>query len=375
MKLAFCLFKYFPYGGLPRDFMRIAQEAVNRGHAVHVLAEEWEGDRPPQMDIRITGPQGFSNHRRSRNFHKNLLQFKQTLNPDATIGFNRIPDLDVYYAADVCFKDRGMQRSMFYRMLPRYRHFAGFEAAIFDPHADTKILLLAESQKVPFVRQYGTPNDRFFVLPPDIAPDRIVASYDRTARAGARASLGIGDEALLLLMLGSGFKAKGLDRALQAVAALPSDLRRRTQLFIAGQDNPKPYGKLAQRLGVAGQTKFLGGRDDVPVLLLAADLLIHPAYHENTGSVLLEAMASGLPVLATDVCGYAPHITVAGAGAVLPSPFNQESLNTELKRMLRSDERSAWGEKGISYIRSIDTSARVKQAVDVIEAQARRKTR
>ena len=52
--------------------------------------------------------------------------------------------------------------------------------------------------------------------------------------------------------------------------------------------------------------------------------MVHPAHNENTGTVLLEAIAAGLPVLATDVCGYADHITAAEAGTVLDSPFDQE---------------------------------------------------
>lgn len=371
MKLVFTLYKYFPYGGLPRDFMRIAQEAASRSHEVHVLAEEWEGEIPPQLSVVVTRPQGWSNHRRSANFHEQLRHFRRTQRPDVVIGFNRMPDLDVYYAADVCFKDRAMQRSPFYRMMPRYRHFAAFEEAVFDPNGHTKILLLAESQREPFVRQYHTPLHRFHVLPPDVADDRIAASYDIDARIKARTQLDIEDDQLLVLMLGSGFKAKGLDRALQAIASLELDLRNRVRFFVVGQDNPKPYQKLATQLGIDRQTEFLGGRSDVPRLLLGADLLIHPAYHENTGSVLLEAMASGLPILATDVCGYAPHITAGQAGIVLPSPFEQGRLNTELARMLRSSDRGDWGRNGIAYIHSIDTTARVREAVDIIEAQGR----
>ena len=45
-----------------------------------------------------------------------------------------------------------------------------------------------------------------------------------------------------------------------------------------------------------------------------ADLLIHPAYNENTGTVLLEALVAGLPVLVSAVCGYAHYIAEADAG-------------------------------------------------------------
>ncbi|MFX5530075.1 glycosyltransferase, partial [Acinetobacter baumannii] len=82
------------------------------------------------------------------------------------------------------------------------------------------------------------------------------------------------------------------------------------------------------------QVQILKGRSDIPRFLLGADLLIHPAYNENTGTVLLEALVSGLPVLVTDVCGYAHYIAEADAGRVLPSPFEQDSLNRLLAEML-----------------------------------------
>ena len=69
----------------------------------------------------------------------------------------------------------------------------------------------------------------------------------------------------------------------------------------------------------------------MPAFLLAADLLLHPAYHENTGTILLEALVSGLPILTTDVCGYAHYVQEAKAGCVLTSPFQQTNGIVHLK--------------------------------------------
>ena len=46
MKLAFCLFNYFPFGGLQRDFFHIAEVCRNRGHEIHVFTMKWEGEMP-----------------------------------------------------------------------------------------------------------------------------------------------------------------------------------------------------------------------------------------------------------------------------------------------------------------------------------------
>lgn len=71
--------------------------------------------------------------------------------------------------------------------------------------------------------------------------------------------------------------------------------------------------------------------------------MIHPAYNENTGTVLLEALVPGLPVLVSAVCGYAHYIAEADSGLVLDEPFEQAQLNQYLAQMLSdSAQRMAW---------------------------------
>ena len=338
-----------------------------------IFTMQWEGPIPGGLAVSVVNTSGLSNRRRNMNFHTNMQTQIRAEGYDAVVGFNKLPDLDVYYAADVCFKARTANRSGLYKATSRYRHFIAWEQAVFATDARTEILLLAEAQKGPYVQEYGTPEARFHVLPPDIAPDRFADEYDLARRIEARQQLNIPATDLVVLMVGSGFKTKGVDRALRAIASLPAALLSRVHLWVAGQDEPRAFLRLARTLKIADHVKFLGGRDDIPTLLLGADLLIHPAYHENTGNALLEAMAYGLPVLATDVCGYAPHVAKANAGLLVPSPFSQEDFDRMLRQMLSSDERSSWGRNGCAYIRSIDLKARVKNAVDIIENQARRR--
>lgn len=156
-----------------------------------------------------------------------------------------------------------------------------------------------------------------------------------------------GDERLLLLV-GSGFRVKGLDRAITSLAGLPS-LPSRTRLVVIGQNRSGEFELLARRLDVGDRVHFLGGRDDVPDWLLAADLLLHPAYSEAAGMILLEALAAGLSVLTTDTCGYAGHVVNAGTGVVLPSSFSQEACNRALAEMLASEKNSTWRTNGPAY--------------------------
>jgi UDP-glucose:(heptosyl)LPS alpha-1,3-glucosyltransferase len=185
-------------------------------------------------------------------------------------------------------------------------------------------------------------------------------------RASFRDEFELAPEDRLLLAVGSGFKVKGLDRTLRGLASLPEDLGRRTRLFVIGQDNPAPFLRLAGRLGVADRMTIFAGRDDIPRFLLGADLLVHPAYYENTGTVLLEALIAGLPVLTTDTCGYAFHVERAEAGRVVRSPFDQRQLNRDLSAMLGSRDWQRWSANGIAYGRREDLYSMPELAARII---------
>lgn len=371
MQLAFILYKYFPFGGLQRDFMRIALEGQQRGHAIRVYSMFWEGEIPAGFEVLIAPVKALFNHARNERFTA-WVQADLARRPvDRVIGFNKMPGLDVYYAADPCYEDKAQTlRNPLYRLWGRYRHFADYERAVFAPQAKTQILMISEVQQPLFVKHYGTPAERFHLLPPGISADRRAPANAGEIRADFRREFGLGDDDLLLVQIGSGFKTKGLDRSLKALAALPGALKQRTRLIAIGQDDPRPFQLQVKALGLSGRVEILSGRSDIPRFLLGADLLIHPAYNENTGTVLLEALVAGLPVLVTDVCGYAHYIAEAGCGQVLPSPFDQERLNRTLADLLEADDRRALCRRnGLAYAETADLYSMPQRAADLILAE------
>ena len=370
MKFAFCLFKYFPFGGLQRDFLRIAKVCLARGHQVDVYTGFWQGEIPHGLQVSILPVWGFTNHRRYESFSKRLGKSLAVKHYDAVVGFNKIPGLDVYFAADTCFAAKALERSFWYRLTKRCRTLLSLERSVFDKASRTEILLISEQEKMFFMDYYGTAEERFHFLPAGIARDRLAPNNAAEVRARLRNELAIGSDQNIVLMGGSGFKTKGVDRAIRAVSTLRSSLREKTILLIVGEDRTRPFRQLADRLGVAEQVRFIGGREDVARLLVAADLLLHPAYRETAGMVLIEAMAAGLPVLVTDVCGYSHHVERACAGELVPSPFKQEKLNQLLTSMLTSEKKNQWQHNGRDYIANTDVFSLPEKATDIIEQVA-----
>ncbi len=367
-RLAFCLYAVRPFGGLQNDFMRIATECLRRGHSIKVYTMYWIGSVPDGFQVEALHPRGFSAATRNRRFLSSLHRRFASGGHDLVIGFDRLPGVDVYFAADSCFQAKvARRRGGWYRLTPRYRQMVAFEQGIYAAGAGTEILMLTEQEIATFRRYYATPAQRFHLLPPGISRDRMRPADAGSIRAEVRAEYGLEAGDHLLLAVGSGFRTKGLDRSLRALAALPERLRSRTRLLVIGKDKQRPFERLAARLGVASQVWFAGGRDDVSRFLLAADLLLHPAYSEAAGMVLLEAMVAGLPVLTTAVCGYSFHVRRAGAGVVLEEPFSQLRLNQSLREMLAPEQDVQWRSNGVNYGRNEDLYSLPQRAADLIE--------
>ncbi len=143
-------------------------------------------------------------------------------------------------------------------------------------------------------------------VPAELVPNgvdgRRFAPVGAAERATVRSRLGVSPDELVALFVGRLEQRKGIDILLQAW----TDLVRRPgapRLLIAGPGRLAPWARKAQTQGLDEWVRFLGGRDDVANLYRAADLLVFPSRAEGCPNAVLEAMASGLPVVASDVAG------------------------------------------------------------------------
>lgn len=371
MRLCFLIYHYFPFGGQQRDFFRIAEACRARGHELEVYALRWQGPMPDGFNVTLVPVKAFSRLSMYRRYTDWVAERIKESRPDLVIGFNKMPHLDVYFAADDCFLHKARtQRGPLYPFTPRFRHFHRYEASVFDRDSQTRALVLSPLQKKNYLRHYPDCAQRLQELPPGIDQERRIERRDPAVRSALRAELGISGDQRLILQVGSGFKIKGVDRAIRAIASLPEKLRVSVRYVLVGQDRAGPYHHLAKKLGLANQVVILPGRDDIPRFMVGADLLLHPAYMESAGYVLLEATVSGLPVLTTASCGYAWHVEQAQSGEVCSDPFTQEELNARLGAMLSNLDSAPWSENGLAYGKQPELYSLTTAAVRYIEDRA-----
>jgi glycosyltransferase involved in cell wall biosynthesis len=138
-------------------------------------------------------------------------------------------------------------------------------------------------------------------------------------RAFAREQFGFAGESLVLLLIGNDWKKKGLDSLLEAIAA-SGDLH--VKLLVVGSDDRFPYLSRITQLGLASRVVFAEPSPDVLQFYAAADVYAGPSLEDSFGLPVLEAMACGLPVIASAQSGISELITDGMDGLVLQDPFD-----------------------------------------------------
>src|SRR5579864_7573373 len=341
MDFAFAIVSLFPGGGLQRDCVDIARRVRNLGHNVAIFTSRTSGEEfADDLQIHVLGIRSQSNHGRQRAFSDEFVKSTSS-RFDFRVGFDKLSGLDVLYCSDRSMRARATSSPLL-RLLPRYSTFIELERECFERCRATRILLLSQAQRTEYWNSWTTEPDRLILLPPVLASARH-RPENRTngRREQYRSRLGLSSDAWVWVTVAVQPRTKGIDRSIRALRHFGD-----AHLLLVGLDEMDPKSAnirhLSRLLGVANRIKWLGHREDVSELMAAADLLVHPARYDTTGTVILEAISNGLPVITTSACGYAQHVSSADAGIVLPDPFRQAAFIEALGAAHEPNRREQW---------------------------------
>ena len=369
MRFAFAIVSLFPGGGLQRDCVDIARRVQALGHEVTIFTSRLSGSEfAKDLSLRTLNISGKTNHSWQRAFSD---EFSKVASGDfdLLVGFDKLSGLDILYCSDRSMHARTAKNRLL-RLLPRYSEYINLEKECFAPNLATKILLLSDSQLNEYWSSWTTEPNRLTLLPPTLVPSRRKPEYRTNGtRVESRARLGISPNDWVWIAVCVQPKTKGIDRSILALRQFPE-----ARLLIAGLDEEQAASakirRLAHRLGVAQQIRWLGHREDVPELMAAADLFIHPARYDTTGTVILESIVNGLPVITTSACGYATHVISANAGIVIQEPFHQQTLIAALQTARDPACRENWSRSASEYGKQSSLYEGRNRATELIVARS-----
>ena len=351
MKIGLVLERFDPgRGGLEKWCWRFAVGMLARGHQVHALAGSFS---EAVRRLPITAHQLRAT--RSR------LDFGRAAEEAARgLDLDVVHDTGAGWYCDV-FQPHGGSRTaqieqslqllprymrpakrMAIKVLPRYREFA---ALMRRQYVDDGRVFLALSNRVAddFQRLHGVPPERIRVILNGVDTDQFSPQHREDHRRTVRRRLGVDDDTILLLIAAHNFRLKGVPTLIKAVSRL-SALGRSVHLAVVGGKHLQAYRRKAALLGIGSRVTFVGAVDSAVPFYAAADVYVQPTFYDPCSLVVLEAMASGLPVITSRHNGVAELIRNDHEGGVIDDPASVNEFLDQLQPMFEPSVRRRMGQ-------------------------------
>ncbi|MBD3368055.1 MAG: glycosyltransferase [Candidatus Eisenbacteria bacterium] len=192
-----------------------------------------------------------------------------------------------------------------------------------------RIIVVSEDSRRRYLRSYRPPADKVVAIHNGIDLTRFQKVGPRDE---VRAELGLDASDLAATVVGRLTPGKGHDTLLDAAPAVLEAVPSLRLLLVGNGPLEEETRARADALGLGERVLFTGFRDDVPDLLAASDLFVLPSHGESFPLTVLEAMAAGLPVIASDVGGICEAVDHGRSGLLVPAA-EPEALADALRRL------------------------------------------
>jgi UDP-glucose:(heptosyl)LPS alpha-1,3-glucosyltransferase len=326
-------------GGTERDLLRTAEGLRDLGHEVHLFCSEYGVSPPEGMFAHRVPVAPFGRTARLWSFALIAPKIIERHRCNITISFGRLLSQDILRSGGGSHRDflqklareGGSWRRLWQRLSLYHWSLLALEARQFRANHYKRILAVSEQVKRELSATYAIPEEKIAVIYNGVDHKRFHPALRQVFREPIKKQWDIPLHAPTVLFVGNGFRRKGLDRLLKAWA-LPQ--MKDTYLLVVGDDaQRRRYRVMAERLAT-GKVVFVGKRDNVESYYGAADLVALPAVQEAFGNVVLEALASGLPVVVSQAVGASEILSGSLAEGVVAHPENPDELSAKLLALL-----------------------------------------
>ena len=343
MKVALVFSGCHRRGGVERSVWEMARH-LRHTHEVTVVAQDIDADGLDGVELVTVAPSR-GGALRPLDFAASARKALQGRTFDRVISFG-VGDVgaDVLWVnsvhrawlqASTTMPSTGGRDPRLRYLLPRHRVLLAMERWYFTRPTTRDVIVVADQVGRDVTRLYGVDPSTLLTVHNGFAPDEFALARRLTARDGARAVHGYGDDDVVVLMAANELDRKGYAVTLRAMAAQGSP---RLHLLLVGRADPARFSGLVAELGLQDRVRY-GGSTDMAMAHAAADVFVLPTQYEAFCLAIVEALGSGLPVVTSRVPGAGDVVRHGESGLLLDDPTDVKELAGVLAEVLDDERR------------------------------------
>jgi UDP-glucose:(heptosyl)LPS alpha-1,3-glucosyltransferase len=353
MKIAMLIKNFVMTGGAERYAVELSTRLARRGHDIHVFAQRWDSGLVSGITLhpipRLHRPRFLNSlyyalavrrqvmrerfeivHSHQRTIHHHVVSMHllcySVFRPGASPAARRLSAITSLFS-------------------PRHLVYRWLESRQFGCRVLTHVVAVSGATKQDILTHYPLDPATVRVIYPGVDTTGISPDVVQSSRRDIRKQYDLSDDDLVLVFVGSEFKRKGLQYALEALALLHRDDRLPVtpRLLVVGRGNPGEYQRLAAQRGIGRLVHFVGLRREVWPYYAAADICILPTLGDTFSLAVLEAMACGLPVVVSRQAGVAELLQHGYNAMLLDDPRDPRHIAEQLRALCDGQRRSEMG--------------------------------
>jgi UDP-glucose:(heptosyl)LPS alpha-1,3-glucosyltransferase len=370
-------------GGGESYVVNLSRELLARGHEVHVVAARWQ-DPPAGLILHRVPVHWPGKTLPMIAFAMRSRRAVRAIEADVVHAVGKALGMNLFnphggIEARWLAQNFRSIRSPAYRLWkkftryasPRHHFLSWLERTQYTDPGVLRFVAISEMVRRDIVETYGIPPDRIRVVWNGVDGERFHPRNRETHRAAARAEMGTGPGTPVILHVSNNYRLKGLSTLIDALPAIrAAEAGRGAELWVLGRGRKRPYERAARALGVAGAVRFLGSRPLAERFYAAADVYAHPTFYDACSLAVLEAMASGLPVVTTATNGAAGYVRDGTDGFVLADAADTAGLADRILRSLDPAFRASAGSAARARAEEFPLSRNTREILEVYEETA-----
>jgi UDP-glucose:(heptosyl)LPS alpha-1,3-glucosyltransferase len=370
MRLALIRQRYTPYGGAERFIESALAALLERDVAVTLYTREWPETSLQLMEPIVVDPFHIGRLWRDWGFARVACRAVARGNADLVQSHERLLCCDIFRAGDGVHavwleeknRDAGALARFASAMSPYHRYVQGIERRMFARASLSAVICNSRMVKDEIAARFGVPEHKLHVIY-NAVDSTVYSPALREHRAAVRSALGIAADAVLFLLVGSGYERKGVATAVAALAQAPD-----AHLVVVGREKRvTAYQRAARAAGVAPRVTFAGPQTDAKPYFGAADAFVLPTRYDPLPNAALEAMACGLPVVTSTKSGAAEIVSQHEAGFVCDSR-DAAALAAHMRALMDATVRARLGDNARQAVASLTPDAMTLALVLIYKA-------